>query len=217
MYSPSETQELKDRLNLIENMIAEGRRKTESWGWTFVLWGAAYIVAIVFANLGSPLQQWSTWGRQTLAWPVTMFCTLIVMYIILSIRGSRGKETAPDTTIGRAIFSVWIAMGIAMFLLLLATGSTGRIDQQSFVSIVSAMLGIAHFASAMILRWRTQFLTAFAWWIATVASCFVSNYQSMLVFLGAIFLAQIVFGSYMMLGEARERRIGSTKSGQAHA
>ena len=45
-------QELKDRLNLIETMIAEGRRKTESWGWTFVLWGVAYYVAIAWSSCG---------------------------------------------------------------------------------------------------------------------------------------------------------------------
>ena len=43
-------------------MIAEGRRTTESWGWTFVLWGVAYYVAIAWAAL----------GHSTLAWPVTM-------------------------------------------------------------------------------------------------------------------------------------------------
>ena len=42
-------QELKDRLSLIESMIAEGRRTTESWGWTFVFWGVAYYVAIAWA------------------------------------------------------------------------------------------------------------------------------------------------------------------------
>ena len=38
--------DLKDRLRLIESMIAEGRRTTENWGWTFVLWGVAYYIAI---------------------------------------------------------------------------------------------------------------------------------------------------------------------------
>ena len=41
-----EEQDLKDRLSLIESMIAEGRRTTESWGWTFLLWGVAYYIAI---------------------------------------------------------------------------------------------------------------------------------------------------------------------------
>ena len=37
MQEHTTEQELKDRLSLIESMIAEGRRNTESWGWTFVL------------------------------------------------------------------------------------------------------------------------------------------------------------------------------------
>ena len=44
-----EEQELKDRLSLIESMIARGPADTESWGWTFVLWGVAYYVAIGWA------------------------------------------------------------------------------------------------------------------------------------------------------------------------
>ena len=47
-----ERQELNDRLSLIESMIAEGRRTTESWGWTFVLWGVAYYIAIAWATVG---------------------------------------------------------------------------------------------------------------------------------------------------------------------
>ena len=42
-------QEVKDRLTLIESMIAEGRRDTESWGWTFVLWGVAFYVAMAWS------------------------------------------------------------------------------------------------------------------------------------------------------------------------
>ena len=73
----ADRQELNDRLSLIENMIAEGRRKTESWGWTFVLWGAAYMAAIAFANFGTPVAEWSTWGHRTAAWPITMIGTMI--------------------------------------------------------------------------------------------------------------------------------------------
>ena len=45
MQDHTTEQELKDRLSLIESMIAEGRRTTESWGWTFVLWGVAYYIS----------------------------------------------------------------------------------------------------------------------------------------------------------------------------
>jgi hypothetical protein len=46
MQGDSTEKELKERLSIIERMIAEGRRATESWGWTFVLWGVAFYIAL---------------------------------------------------------------------------------------------------------------------------------------------------------------------------
>ena len=34
-----------ERIMLIENMMLEGRKTTEYWGWNFALWGIAYLVA----------------------------------------------------------------------------------------------------------------------------------------------------------------------------
>ncbi len=119
--SPLDNQDLQDRFSLIENMIAEGRRKTESWGWTFVLWGVAYSAAIFFANIDAPIAEWSTYGHRTIAWPVTMISTLVLMFIYIAFNSRRGGSQQ-DTTMGRAVYSIWIAMGISMFLLLLAAG-----------------------------------------------------------------------------------------------
>jgi hypothetical protein len=194
MQDHTTEQELKDRLNLIENMIAEGRRGTESWGWTFVLWGFAYYVAIA----------WSAWGQSAWAWPVTISIAIIVTMVIAA-RPSGG--TRPETTLGRAIGSVWIALGVSMFLLFLTLGLTGRLtDQHLFVAAISAMLGMANGASALILRWKVQFASAVVWWLAAVAACFGTETQSTIVFLVAIFLCQIVFGVYGIIADAQERK-----------
>ena len=213
-----DNQELQDRLSLIETMIAEGRRKTESWGWTFVLWGVAYSAAIVFANLGTPFAEWTTFGHRTIAWPATMLGTMVLMFLYISLT-SRKDACQPETTMGRAIFSIWIAMGISMFLLLLSLGISGRLDQQGFVAVVSAMLGTTNAASSIILKWRAQFLCALVWWATAVTACFSTIPQSLIVFLIAIFLCQIVFGAYGMVAEARERKTGKLtgKTGTAHA
>src|SRR5215469_15502 len=58
MRDETSTQDLKERLELIESMIAEGRRSNESWGWVFLLWGVAYYVAI----------GWATWGWRISVW-----------------------------------------------------------------------------------------------------------------------------------------------------
>ena len=211
-----EQQELKDRLSLIETMIAEGRRKTESWGWTFVLWGVAYGAAIVFANLGVPFAAWSVWGHRTIAWPITMIAAMVLMFLFISL-GSRKGTSQPETTMGRAIYSLWIAMGISMFLFFLAAGISGRLEEHLYVAVICAMLGTTNAASSLILRWRAQFLSALVWWSAGFAACFGTLTQSLIVFLFAIFFGQIVFGIYGMISEGRQRQSREGASSAAHA
>jgi fatty acid desaturase len=186
-------QELKDRLSLIENMIAEGRRNSESWGWAFVLWGVVYYLAIA----------WSGWGHGAWAWPVTVLVGVVLTVVI----GSLKTGNHPETTLGRAIGSIWLALGISMFLLFLSLGVSGRLaDQHLFIAVTSAILGLANGASALILRWKVQFGCAVVWWAAAIASCFGTDAQSLIVFLVAIFLCQIVFGIYGMIADAQMRK-----------
>jgi hypothetical protein len=200
MQDHTTEQELKDRLSIIESMIAEGRRNTESWGWTFVVWGVAYYLAV----------GWSALGHSVWAWPVTIMIAVIVSVVVASWKSSNH----PGTTLGRAIGSIWMALGISMFLLFLALGLTGRLtDQHLFVAVISAILGMANGASALILRWKVQFACAVVWWAAAVATCFGTDKQSTIMFLVAIFFCQIVFGIYGVNAEAQERK----RRGPIHA
>lgn len=191
--------DLKERLALIESMIAEGRRRTESWGWIFLLWGVAYFIAIGWSTRGEELSVWGS--RQWLAWPVTMAVAFVVT-VIIGIRKGRGQ---PVTTVGRAIISIWMAAGISMFVLFPALAIASRLDEHAFVCLIAAMLGAASGASGFILRWKTQIGCALVWWITSAAACFGSIAQLTAVFLTAIFLCQIVFGAYVMVLEARRR------------
>jgi hypothetical protein len=58
----------------------------------------------------------------------------------------------------------------------------------------------------MILKWKQQFACGVVWWLAAVASCFGSVAQSVIAFLIAIFVCQILFGVYGMVLEARMRK-----------
>jgi len=203
MTEETEELELNQRLSLIENMIAEGRRTTESRGWVFVLWGVAYYIAIAWSSLGvtgppSPLRY--------MAWPVTMTAASALTMIILF----RKHRNHPPTTIGRAIGALWISMGISMFVLCLSLGFTGRAEQQVIIAVIAAMLGTTNAASSMILRWTEQFACAIVWWAATVASLFGTATQSAIAFLVAIFFCQIVFGIYGMIRESQARRRGDS-------
>jgi len=151
-------QELKERLSIIERLIAEGRRTTENWGWTFVLWGVAFYIALA----------WSEWGHSPWAWPATMLIAAIASIVIaVSKTGNH-----PQTTLGRSIGSIWIALGISMFVLFFALSLSGRLTVHLFVAVMSAILGMANGASALILRWKIQLACAIAWWVAVVGYVF---------------------------------------------
>ena len=200
----AEELELKDRLTLIETMIAEGRRTTESWGWVFVLWGVAYYVAIA----------WSFWGNHaSLAWGITMAAAMVLTFGAVAWRAGRGNaESQPPTTLGRAITAIWIAVGVSFVILLPCLGFGGMSSSKLVVAIIGTLLGTANAASSMILKWRLQFICALAWWAMTVISCLGNTRQSSIALLVANFLCQIVFGIYGMIREAQER-----KPGAAHA
>jgi hypothetical protein len=201
--SSIEEQELKDRLSLIEDMIAQGRRTTESWGWTFVLWGVAYYIAIA----------WATWGHSSLAWPVTM----IVAGVLTGVLASRRASKSPETTIGRAMMAIWLGMGISTVLVMMALGISGRLELHIAVAVVGAMLGAANATSSIILKWKMQFVCAVVWWTAMVASLFGTDNQAGIEFLVAIFFCQIVFGIYGMVCESRKRSARGAARGINHA
>lgn len=193
MQDHNTEQDLKERLTIVETMIAEGRVCTERWGWTFVVWGVAFYSALA----------WSAWGHNAWAWPVSMAVAAVVTFVVAFSR----VGDHPKTTLGRSIGFIWIALGISMFLLFPALGFTGRLtDQHVFVAVVSAILGMANGTSGLILRWKAQLACAVVWWAAAVAACFGTDAQSLVVFLAAIFLGQIVFGAYAMTAEARQRK-----------
>jgi len=189
-----ETQELRERLALIEQMMKAGRRSTESWGWTFVLWGLAYYVAIGWSALGA-----------TYAWPVTMVATCVLMGLILSRR-----DRKPNTTMNRAVIGVWIALGVTMMTLMPALAISGRFaDARGSIAVVCALLGMANGASGILLKWRLQQACAVTWWGASMTVCFGSEKQALVVFMVGIFLCQIVFGIACMMAEARAKKDGA--------
>jgi hypothetical protein len=207
MENQTKDTELTERLELIESMIAEGRRSTTRWAWTILLWGVAFYVALAWSSglFGGPI-----WGQHYMAWPVTMVGTWLLNWALAT--RMRQSAKAPMTTIRRAIISIWVAMGISMFALLLPLGLSGRADQQVCVAVVMTLLATANAASGILLKWKAQIACAVVWWLAAWTSLFGTDTQSLIAFLVAIFCCQIVFGIYAMILESRGRRQGAVNA-----
>jgi hypothetical protein len=184
--------ELFARLELMEAMVQEGRRSTEYWGWSFVLWGAAYLMAI----------GWGHWShRPDISWPVTMVAATVITIVI----GSK-KRKQPRTTISRSIGGVWIAVGSALFLYCFSAEISGHAEPHAYMAAIETLLGVANCASALVLRWRPQFLVALVWWVSAVVTCFVSVTLVVSVLVVATLIGNISFGLYLMYRERRDRQ-----------
>ena len=196
MTEDPNNQELRERLELIESMLLAGRRKTESWGWTFLLWGIAFYVAIAATHF----------THSGLSWPVTMTSTGLITWVI----ASRFKKSHPGTAMGRVMCAIWISLGASMFVLLISMAVNRMLYPRESFSIVCTLLGMANAISGITLRWKMQMACAVVWWAAAIAACFLTEHQGFVIFLLAIFFCQIVFGIYAMICDAKRRNAGSS-------
>ncbi len=204
MTETNESQaDLFSRIDLIESMMQEGRRTTEYWGWVFVLWGAAYLIAIGWSNSSAMPQ---------VAWPVTMIAA-VILTVLLAIRQTRGKTHKPA---GRAIGCIWATLGTAIFIYTFAAAASGHYEMHSYFAAVEIFLGSANCASSLVLRWRTQFLVALLWWVSAVATCFVATRLVLPILLIDTFIGFLGFGLYLMYCERRDRR-RIASDGASHA
>jgi hypothetical protein len=193
--SPMNERELIERLAMIESMMQAGRKSTEYWGWNFLLWGIAYLIAVAWSSL---LPQA---GGATLAWPVTMILA-VLLTIGIARRRMRNK---PRTEKSRGIQAIWTAVGCGIFVFAFPVAYTGHLQAQSFMAAIEVMLGIAHVGSGSFLRWPTQIVVGSLWWIAAIASCFLNGNGIAYVFLAATFVCNIGFGIYLMIRESRDK------------
>jgi hypothetical protein len=194
--SPLNERDLTERIALIESMMQEGRKSTEYWGWNFLLWGIAYLVAVAWSNFlpqaGGPL----------LAWPVTMVFAVLLTIAI----ARRRRRNEPRTDLSRGMHAIWTAMGCGIFVFAFPVAFSGHFQAQSFMAAIEVMLGIAHVASGIFLRWPTQIVVGAMWWAAAISSAFVSTGNAVaIIFLGATFVCNIAFGIYLMIRESRDK------------
>jgi hypothetical protein len=185
-----------EQLDFIESMIREGRKSTEYWGWNFLLWGVAYLVAMTWANLLT--------GRAALwAWPVTMTVTGVATALIARWR----NRDTPITTTGRAITAVWMGAGLGIFVFAFPLILAGRFgDGHAFLGGIEVLLGAAHIASGVTLRWPLQISVGAMWWTAAIVTEVAPGSLPLLIaFLTATFLGNICFGIWLMYLEARDK------------
>ena len=185
--------ELVQRLDLMECMIAEGRQTTMRCGWIFVLWGLVDLAGMGWQRI----QNHSQW-----VWPVCLGTGVVLQVIGLALwkrarSGCKGVRS-------RSVWSVWSMMGLAMAIYVFTALFTHFAWQYSYLAALLMIVGLAHAISAMILRWPVQGIVAGIWWAGAVAVFVCNSFRAAnWIFLIEMCFGMIAFGLYVMFLEGR--------------
>lgn len=186
--------ELLERIDLIERMVSEGRRGTQYWGWSLALWGSGQLIASI----------WGTYGHHpTLAWGVTMAACAIVTTIGVSRR--RATEHS-QSFLSRAIWSIWLSLGISMALLGFLGHAAGVLTGRAFLVVFFSLMGFTYMATGLILQWKVQWGIGLLWWAAAIVALYGPDWLLGWLFLAMVFLGEVVLGLYLMAREKADTR-----------
>lgn len=187
-------QELFERINLIERMVLEGRRSTQYWGWCLALWGSGQLVAAGWSTLSH---------RPILAWGVTMTVCGIATGIGVATKRS-GQHS--QSFLSRAVWSVWLSLGISLTMLAFLGNAAGVFTPRSFQVVFFSLMGLTYVATGLILEWRVQTGIGLVWWAAAVVTIYGPAWLLGWLFVGMVLLGEIFLGVYLMVREKVDTR-----------
>src|ERR1039457_812684 len=196
---PPDRKEMLDRLKLIESMMAEGRRSTQRWGRSFLLWGIGPLIAMRWA---------AHWPHAVWAWPVTMGVCIVINGLVVKARNRRGES---ETTTMRSVGAVWTCAGVTVVLLAVGAVWSGMVEFRCVYVALFALAAVAHGASSLTLRWWPQFLAALVWWVASVMAYVAPAARLPDLGVLAFIWGTIVFAPWLTCGEGG--RIGGGPGG----
>jgi hypothetical protein len=181
--------ELIQRLALMEQMIAEGRRYTGRNSWLFVLWGAVDLIA-------QSWQHFSAFGGRW-AWPICLPAGVILTVAGKALQRNREGYSQNEACI--RVMSVWGVMGVALAIYVASAMLTHFDWQYAYMAAILMMIGMAHAVSASLLHWRVQGLVAAVYWAGGVAILVLnSTVATNLIWLIETGIVMLLFGLYAM-------------------
>jgi len=180
------------RLELIEEMIADGRRTTEGWGGPLVLWGLGHLGGLAG----------NRWAHAYWAWYVIV-PTCFVGSLVLLRRGSVGKRTFA----GRAVHAVWTAEMVGLSILDLIAVPSHRLGGDGYDLFFLCSMGTCMYVNGVVLRWPLCTWLGFTWWGGAVAGIVLPVPWLMgWIWLVATAVLQLGFGIYLVVRDRPHAR-----------
>jgi hypothetical protein len=178
----------RNRLELIEEMIADGRRTTEGWGGPLVLWGIGHLAG--FAG--------NRWFHAYKAWLVIVPICFVASLVLLG-RGSADKRTFA----GRAVHAVWSAEMVGLSILDLIAVPSGRIGSDGYDLFFLCSMGTCMYVNGVVLRWPMCKWIGAVWWGAVLLGLALPAPWMGWIWLAATAVLQLGFGFYLVVRDRR--------------
>jgi hypothetical protein len=173
-------------LQLINKMISEVKNDLHDNGFFFLFWGwLVFVSAItnyILLKMGS--------GYAFYVWPILMPLGGIISAVYaISRKKKEGKRV--KTFVDRAMSYVWIAFGVALFIVLSSGSVVGFEKVYPFVLLV---YGIGTFITGGIIKMKLLVFGGIICWILAIVAFYVTFDIQLLLLAAAIAIAYVIPG-----------------------
>ncbi len=182
----------RQELKIVAEMIQKTQQTVADRGAFFLLWGVLVSLAclITFAL--------NEYGRESLIWlPWATFMPIGgIVSMVLKRRYS--KRARHSSYVEHAYDSVWLACGLAFFIMIFANTITMSFPPESVYPFISLIAGIGLFASGRIMEWTSLWVGALFLWGGGVTMMLVPFHYHPLIMSVALVPGYLIPGYLLM-------------------
>lgn len=194
-----QTPDVHQELQLVKEMIHKTKQKVVDRGAFFLLWGGLVFFA---CSATFTLTQLNHESLVWLPWAISMPIGVIVS-IILSRKYSR--QSKYTSYVEHSYNSVWLACGLAYFILMFVDSITSFFSPEAAYPVVSFIAGIGVFASGGIMEWTSLRVGGLFWWGGAAAMMFVPSHFHPLI------MAIVIIPGHLIPGYLLKRQFSRAK------
>jgi hypothetical protein len=191
---PNDELSHKESLALIEEMIYKAKNSYHESGTSALLWGST----IMFCSAVSFGNTWWQIEALNAVWWLTIVA--VVPQIIISIREGKAQKLKSHTD--DAMSGIWIAFGVAIFLL---SYYTGKVKPEGSACLFLLLYGMPTFATGYTHRFAAMIAGGILCWVAAVVSLYTSNRVDLILFFVSAFFAWFLPGLLLRSAYLKER------------
>ena len=189
-----QTTDMHQELQLVTEMIQKTKQKVIDRGPFFLLWGGSVFLACSATFALTQLEQESwIWVPWAILMPIGAIVSMFLMW-------RYSKQSKYTSYVEHAYDSVWLACGLAFFIMMAVNYITMFFPPKAVYPVISLIAGIGVFASGRIMEWTSLRIGGLFLWGGAVTMMLVPFHYHPLV------MSIVIIPGYMIPGYLLRRQ-----------